>query len=65
MLAWLTANLGTIIVCALVLVISALAVRSLIRDKKQGKSSCGCSCSGCAGCGGCHSAAPTPNEGKK
>lgn len=59
MLAWLTANLGTIIVCALVLVISALAVRSLIRGKKQGKSPCGCSCSGCAGCNSCQSASPT------
>ncbi len=58
MLAWLAANLGTIVVCALVLAVSALAVRGLIRDKKQGKSPCGSSCSGCAGCGGCHSAAP-------
>ncbi len=55
MLAWLTANLGTIVVCALVLVIVFFAARALIRDKKQGKSPCGCSC---GGCGGCHSAAP-------
>ncbi|MCM1150126.1 MAG: FeoB-associated Cys-rich membrane protein [Butyricicoccus sp.] len=57
MLAWLAANLGTIVVCALVLVIVALAARTLIRDKKQGRSPCGGSCSGCAGCGGCQSAA--------
>lgn len=56
MLSWLSANIGTIAVCALVLAAAALAARSLIRDKKQGKSPCGGSCSGCAGCGSCHSA---------
>ena len=50
MLGWLSANAGTITVCALVLIAAALAVRSLVRSKKQGKSPCGCS--GCAGCGG-------------
>lgn len=64
MLVWLAENLGTIAVCALVLLISALAVRSLIRDKKRGKSPCGCSRSGCAGCGGCQSAAPTGGGSK-
>ena len=64
MLAWLAANLGTIIVCALVLAVVFLAARKLLKDKKQGKSPCGCSCSGCAGCGGCHSAAPARGERK-
>ncbi len=57
MLGWLAANAGTLAVCALVLVIVFFAARSLIRDRKQGKSPCGCSCSGCGGCGRCHSTA--------
>ena len=28
-------------------------VRSLIRDKKAGKSACGGSCAGCGGCASC------------
>ena len=57
MLAWLSANAGTIVVCALVLAAAALAVRALIRNKKQGKA-CGCGCNGCAGCGGCPADTP-------
>jgi len=63
-LIWLAANAGTIVVCVLVLVIAALAVRTLIRDKRRGKSPCGGSCSGCAGCGACHGGAQTHNAGK-
>lgn len=46
-------NLATWIVAAvLVLVLGAIVVR-LVRNRKAGKSSCGCS--GCSGCGGaCH-----------
>ncbi len=54
MLTWLTANAGTIIVSAAVLAVAALAARSLLRAKKQGKSSCGCGCSSCAMGGQCH-----------
>lgn len=64
MLSWLASNAGTIAVCALVLVIAALAARTLIRDKKQGKSPCGGSCSGCAGCGSCHSSVQAHNGNK-
>ena len=53
MIAWLSANAGTITVCALVIIVAALAVRSLIKSKKQGESPCGCS--GCTGCSGCPS----------
>lgn len=53
MLTWLSANLGTAVVCALVLAATALAARTLLRDKKRGKSPCGCSCSGCGGCNCC------------
>ena len=36
------------------IVIVALIVRSLIRQKKQGKSSCGAGCAHCAMHGQCH-----------
>lgn len=58
MIAWLSANIGTILIGLVVLAIVIGIVASLRRDKKQGKLSCGgnCgSCSHCSGhCGGCH-----------
>lgn len=50
MLAFLYENMATIIIGLVVLGLAALAVRSIWRDKKQGKS-CG-GCNGC--CGSCH-----------
>ena len=57
MLAWLTQNLATIIVCAVLLLVTVLIVVKLVRDRKQGKNSCGANCAGCAHCanaGCCH-----------
>ncbi len=54
MLQWISANIGTIVVGLILLAVVALIVRGMIRDKKQGKSSCGGNCAGCAGCGSCH-----------
>lgn len=39
--------MGTFIVGAIVLVLVGMAVYSMIRDKKNGKSSCGGDCSKC------------------
>lgn len=45
--------MATWIIGGLVALAAGLAARSIYRDKKAGKCSCGCSgCSGCAG--GCH-----------
>lgn len=55
MLQWLSANIGTILICLVLLVIVGLIVRSMIRQKKQGKSSCCCNCAHCAMHGTCHS----------
>jgi hypothetical protein len=42
--------MGTIIVGSIVIMITALAVRSMIRDKKNGKSiQCGGDCKHCGG----------------
>lgn len=56
---WLSQNIGTIIVCAVIVSGCALLVWSLIRDKKRGKSLCGGHCAGCAMAGRCHSAKVT------
>lgn len=55
MIDWLAANWVNILVIALVATAIFFAARSLIKDKKAGKSSCGCNCSHCAMAGKCHS----------
>ena len=55
MIDWLASNWINIVVIALVGVAVFFAVRSLIKNKKAGKSSCGCNCSHCAMSGKCHS----------
>ena len=51
---WIAANLGTIFVGLVLLIIVGLVVFKLVRDKKKGKSTCGCGCSNCAMKGSCH-----------
>lgn len=53
MLELLYGNLSTILIGLAVLLLVFLAVRSIWRDKKRGKScgSCSGGCSGCPGCG--------------
>lgn len=54
MLAWLSQNIATIIICAVLIGIVAAIIVGMVRDKKKGKSSCGCGCSGCSMSGSCH-----------
>ncbi|MBP5262103.1 MAG: FeoB-associated Cys-rich membrane protein [Clostridiales bacterium] len=54
MIDWLAANAANIIILLIVGVLIFLAVRSMVKDKKAGKSSCGCSCANCAMAGKCH-----------
>ncbi len=56
MLQWIEANLSTILICVALIVIVAMIIWHLVRQKKQGKSSCGCNCAHCAMSGSCHSA---------
>ena len=55
MLHWVSANLSTIIVSAVLLAIIIAISIYLIRQKKKGSSSCGCNCAHCAMHGQCHS----------
>lgn len=53
MFAWITGNIGTIIICVILLAIVAAIITKMIRDKNRGKSSCGCGCANCAMGGAC------------
>ena len=54
MIEWISANAGTLIVLAVLLILVALAVVKMVRDRKQGKSTCGMGCGGCPMSGTCH-----------
>jgi hypothetical protein len=51
MITFITNNLGTIVVGAIVAAIVILIAVKLIRDKKQGKHIACDTCNGCDGCG--------------
>ncbi len=63
MITWLMENMATIIISAVLVLVVAAAVASMVRGKRKGKSSCG----GCSGCpsgslcamnGACHPVKP-------
>lgn len=62
MIDWLIQNIGTIVICAVLVCVVALIIRGMIKDKKQGKSSCGSSCCSCPMSGKCH---PKANNEKQ
>lgn len=47
MLAWIAENIGTILILAALIAVVAGIVAGMLRDRKKGKSSCGCGCAGC------------------
>ena len=52
MLNFLAANLGNIIVSAILILMVALVIVNLVRKKKKGQTTCGCS--HCPSAGICH-----------
>lgn len=54
MLAWLAENLATVIICEVLIAVVTGILTYLIRNKKKGKSSCGCACQGCPMRSACH-----------
>lgn len=50
MAAWQNENMGTILISLGLLAAIGLILRSMIRDRKAGKSSCGGNCAHCKGC---------------
>ncbi len=54
MLEFLSANIGTVIVFVVLAIIVGAIIYKMYRDKKQGKSSCGCNCGSCPMANECH-----------
>ena len=54
MIDWIVENKATLIVSALLLVVVGLVIFKMVKDKKNGKTGCGCGCSGCAMADICH-----------
>ncbi|WP_082020820.1 FeoB-associated Cys-rich membrane protein [Candidatus Soleaferrea massiliensis] len=54
MLSFFASYGGTIIIGVVLAAIVALIVAKLIRDRRKGKSSCGCGCENCPSSGMCH-----------
>ena len=46
--------LGTAFVAAILIPVVVLIIMQMVKDKRAGKSSCGCKCAGCANAGMCH-----------
>lgn len=64
MLDWLSENWGSIIALAVVILLVVLALRSIIKDKKSGKSLCGGNCGACGACKACSKAGNCKGCGK-
>lgn len=54
MLAWLVDNLATITICVILAVVPGAVVAVIIKNKRNGGSSCGCGCGDCPMDGACH-----------
>ena len=58
MFAWLASNYVNILLILAVAALVFFLIRSLVRDKKAGRSSCGGNCAACGGaCAACHACA--------
>lgn len=58
MLTWIMGNMATIIISVILMIVVAAIIASMVRNKRKGKSSCGCGCAGCAMNGTCHQGKP-------
>ena len=54
MLSWLMQNLGTILICLALCAVVICIILSMRKDRKKGKSACGCNCGHCPMSGACH-----------
>jgi len=54
MFIWIVENFATILISSILLLSLCVAIRKIIKDKKSGKSGCGCGCNGCALSDKCH-----------
>lgn len=54
MIGFISDNIATIVICIVLLVIVSAIIYKFVKDKKKGKSSCGCNCTSCPMSGTCH-----------
>ncbi len=54
MLAFLQNNIGTVLVGIILAAVIAVIVIKMLKDRKKGKSSCGCGCENCPSANMCH-----------
>lgn len=54
MFFWIMENLGTVVVSVLLLAAIAAILVGLLKDRKNGKTSCGSGCAGCPMSDRCH-----------
>lgn len=54
MLEWISQNLATIIIAVIIVAIIVCIIIKMRRDKKSGKTSCGCGCDNCPSSSICH-----------
>lgn len=50
MIAWIITNIGNIFITLLLILIVVFIIATMIKDKKQGRSSCGRNCAHCKMC---------------
>lgn len=64
MRTWIMENLATIVISAVLIMVVAAAVASMVRRKRKGKPFCGCGCAGCPadGCAANGSGYPKKQE---
>ena len=53
-MSFIIENLATILISLVLICIVSAIIASLVKNKKKGKSSCGCNCAHCAMAGSCH-----------
>jgi hypothetical protein len=53
MISWLIDNFATVVISGVLIALIASIVAGMIKNKKSGKASCGCGCSGCSLDGSC------------
>ena len=54
MIEWIIANGGSVVVSLILLCIVIAIVFKMVRDRRVGKSGCGCGCAGCGEASACH-----------
>lgn len=54
MFIWIKTHIGTIMVSLILMIIMGMIFRKIYKEKKQGKSPCGCQCGCCPMHGCCH-----------